>query len=268
MGDPRGQRRLDRTRRSGWRQPRGHRGTRRSVHPQTDPTPRRQLVLVGPGGDAGHARQPGRLRHRDPDRERTRRDRSRGPARRLEKHSARPITAIMQGADQTWRIRIDTATKQRQVLLSRLTQDQLRTVLGTLFDEQALLSPHGLRSLSQRFTSQYTVAEVRERRSATNRPSSARRCMAGTTGVGRYGFRSTISRSGRCCSMPTSSWTTSPSSTRRDRGTCGRCERSPTSWPTAWWAPGCRIRRGGRRPLNGGNTTFDAHPAAGPARVQ
>ena len=94
----------------------------------------------------------------------------------------------MQGADQTWRIRIDTATKQRQVLLSRLTQDQLRTVLGTLFDEQALLSPHGLRSLSQRFTSQYTVAEVRERRSATNRPSSARRCMAGTNWRGPVWF--------------------------------------------------------------------------------
>ena len=108
----------------------------------------------------------------------------------------------MQGADQTWRIRIDTATKQRQVLLSRLTQDQLRTVLGTLFDEQALLSPHGLRSLSQRFTSQYTVAEGP---GATIGSRTGRVAHGDVwrepTGVGRYGFRSTISRSGRCCSM-------------------------------------------------------------------
>jgi hypothetical protein len=40
---------------------------------------------------------------------------------------------------------------RRQLLLSVVTLDQLRRVLATLLDEDEFLSPHGLRSLSQRY---------------------------------------------------------------------------------------------------------------------
>ena len=144
------------------------------------------------------------------------------------------------------------------MLLSRLTQDQLRTVLGTLFDEQALLSPHGLRSLSQRFTSQYTVAEVRERRSATNRPSSARRCTAGTNWRGPVWFpinylaiRALLQYADFFVDDFTVEYPTRSGNMRTLRAIADEL----VDRLVGPWLPD---RRGGRRPLNGGNTTFDA----------
>lgn len=76
---------------------------------------------------------------------------------RLQKRFARRIHGITGGADQSWRVRTDSDCGQRRLLLSVLTEDQLRSVLTTVFDEDGLLSAHGLRSLSKRLTSPYTV---------------------------------------------------------------------------------------------------------------
>ena len=58
--------------------------------------------------------------------------------------------------DHSWRIRTDGGS--RRLLVSVVTEEQLRTLLATLFDEDAFLSPHGLRSLSKRLESPYTRA--------------------------------------------------------------------------------------------------------------
>ena len=231
-------------------------------------TPRRQLVLVGPEGDVVM-----RATWTAPaSRPRSRADTARPIARTcspMEKHSARRITAIMQvptrrGGYESIRRRSNSG------LSSLLTRYQSLTVLES-FSMSRPCSVATRTALAVAAIHQVIQipAPAPGATIGDEPPSSAWRCMAGTNWRGPVCFLINSSRHpGGLLQMPTSSWTTSPSSTRRDRGTCGRCERSPTSWPTAWWAPGCRIRRGGRRPLNGGNTTFDAHPAAGPARVQ
>ena len=61
---------------------------------------------------------------------------------------------------------------RRRLLLSVVPPDQLARLLATLFDEDAFLSPHGLRSLSQRHTTPYDGAgHSRTRPSTTSRPS-------------------------------------------------------------------------------------------------
>jgi hypothetical protein len=74
---------------------------------------------------------------------------------RLGKRFARRVDRRPDATDQSWRIR-GTGTSRR-LLVSVLTEDQLRTVLATLFDEDAFLSRHGLRSLSKRFEAPYTL---------------------------------------------------------------------------------------------------------------
>ena len=76
-------------------------------------------------------------------------------AQRLRKRFARRVDRRPDATDQSWRIR-GTGTSRR-LLVSVLTEDQLRTVLATLFDEDAFLSRHGLRSLSKRFEAPYTL---------------------------------------------------------------------------------------------------------------
>jgi hypothetical protein len=76
-------------------------------------------------------------------------------AERLRKRFARRMGPAAGGTDQSWRVRHDGAS--RKLLVSVLTQDQLRTVLATIFDEDAFLSPHGLRSVSRRFRTPYTL---------------------------------------------------------------------------------------------------------------
>jgi hypothetical protein len=76
-------------------------------------------------------------------------------AERLRKRFARRMGPTAGGTDQSWRVRHDGAS--RKLLVSVLTQDQLRTVLATIFDEDAFLSPYGLRSVSRRFRTPYTL---------------------------------------------------------------------------------------------------------------
>jgi hypothetical protein len=79
-------------------------------------------------------------------------------AERLSKRFARRLARRSDVADQAWRIR--RTGDSRRLLVSVLSEDQLRRVLTTLFDEDAFLSPHGLRSLSKRFASPYDLAGV------------------------------------------------------------------------------------------------------------
>lgn len=57
-----------------------------------------------------------------------------------------------------WRVR--GAGDTRHLLLSVVAPDKLDRILATLFDESAFLSPHGLRSLSRRHDTPYTVPGV------------------------------------------------------------------------------------------------------------
>ena len=57
-----------------------------------------------------------------------------------------------------WRIRGTGDT--RQLLLSVVPPDHLRRILATLFDEDAFLSPHGLRAVSKRHSTPYSVPGV------------------------------------------------------------------------------------------------------------
>jgi hypothetical protein len=58
-------------------------------------------------------------------------------------------------AMQSWRTR--ESEGERRVLVSVVSPDQLRRLLATMLDEDAFLSPHGLRSISARHRTPYTV---------------------------------------------------------------------------------------------------------------
>jgi hypothetical protein len=77
-------------------------------------------------------------------------------ADRLRKRFARRMEDQAQGGDYSWRVRSDGGGSRR-LLVSVLTPEQLETVLATLFDEDAFLSPHGLRSVSRRFETPYVL---------------------------------------------------------------------------------------------------------------
>jgi Glycosyl hydrolase family 63 C-terminal domain len=59
---------------------------------------------------------------------------------------------------KTWRVRGEGDS--RRVLVSVVSPDRLQRVLATLFDEDAFLSPYGLRSLSRRHQTPYTVPGI------------------------------------------------------------------------------------------------------------
>jgi len=71
-------------------------------------------------------------------------------ARRLEQRGRHDIL--------DWRIR--GSGEDRRLLVSVVPPDKLTAVLATLFDEDAFLSPHGLRALSKRHRTPYTVPGV------------------------------------------------------------------------------------------------------------
>jgi hypothetical protein len=78
---------------------------------------------------------------------------------RLRKRFARRVRPVRHGEpDDSWRVRGEGTA--RRVLVSIPTEGQLRALLATLFDEGAFLSPHGLRSVSKRFETPYTLPGV------------------------------------------------------------------------------------------------------------
>jgi hypothetical protein len=97
---------------------------------------------------------------------------------RLEKRVGHRIREITHGDDQSWRIRKDPTTAQRRLLLSLLNENQLRRLLAILFDQDALLSPHGLRSVSKRFTTPYVLPH-RPEASIEYAPAESRTAMYG-----------------------------------------------------------------------------------------
>ena len=75
--------------------------------------------------------------------------------RRLRKRFARRMEQADRHEMLDWQVR--GAGDARRLLLSVVPADKLARILGTLFDEEAFLSPHGLRSISKRHTTPYTV---------------------------------------------------------------------------------------------------------------
>jgi hypothetical protein len=73
---------------------------------------------------------------------------------RLQKRFARKLEAENRQI-LDWRIR-GTGTSRRG-LVSIVSPDQLRRIFATLFDENAFLSPHGLRAISKRHSTPYQV---------------------------------------------------------------------------------------------------------------
>jgi hypothetical protein len=80
-----------------------------------------------------------------------------GPSSNLAKLRKRFARLLEQAdvADESWRFHAEGDA--RRVLVSVVSPDQLRRVLTTLFDEDAFLSPYGLRSISKRHETPYTV---------------------------------------------------------------------------------------------------------------
>ena len=89
-----------------------------------------------------------------------------------------------------WQVRGDGDS--RRLLLSVVPMDKLVRILRTLFDEDAFLSAHGLRSISKRHTTPYTVPGMPAASIEYEPPSLEPPCTAGTpTGADRCGSRST-----------------------------------------------------------------------------
>lgn len=59
---------------------------------------------------------------------------------------------------QEWRVRGEG--ESRRVLISIVPPDQLRRIAAQMFDEEAFLSPHGLRSVSKRHATPYVVPNL------------------------------------------------------------------------------------------------------------
>ena len=77
---------------------------------------------------------------------------------------------------------------RENILVSVLHPDDVRLALEEFLDEDAFLSPHGLRSVSKRYEGARTTPGCRARRSTTSPPSRPRRCSAATrTGAARCG---------------------------------------------------------------------------------
>ena len=75
--------------------------------------------------------------------------------RRLRKRFALRLEQTDRHEILDWQVR--GTGNSRRTLLSVLPMDKLVRLFGTLFDEEAFLSPHGLRSLSKRHNTPYTV---------------------------------------------------------------------------------------------------------------
>jgi hypothetical protein len=76
----------------------------------------------------------------------------------LRKRFARVMARRGRSQVADWRIRGDG--EEQRLLMSIVPPDWLSRVLSTLFDEQAFLSPHGLRSVSKRHTVAYQLPNL------------------------------------------------------------------------------------------------------------
>ena len=76
----------------------------------------------------------------------------------LNKHFARRLEAIILGEGREWRLMGEGDS--RRLLVSMVSLEQMRKGITTLFDEDAFLSPYGLRSLSKRHRETYQVPGI------------------------------------------------------------------------------------------------------------
>jgi hypothetical protein len=97
----------------------------------------------------------------------------------LNKHFARRLEAINRGGGREWRLAGEGAS--RRVLVSMVSLEQMRKGITTLFDEEAFLSPYGLRSLSKRHQATYQVPGV---------PGAGIEYAPGESRTGMYGGNS------------------------------------------------------------------------------
>ena len=158
--------------------------------------------------------------------------------------------------------RVHLREEERSVSISVLGPEQLRLALRSFFDEDAFLSPYGVRSVSKRYEGNpYTVPGSRAQRSTTSRRSRRHRCTAATrTGAAPSGSPSTTSSSARSCSSTASSATSTRSSTRRARAgelTLLDIAQDLSDRLVSIW----RRDSDGRRPVYGGVETLQQDPA-------
>src|SRR4029079_5293552 len=97
----------------------------------------------------------------------------------LNKHFARRLEAINLGGGREWRLAGEGAS--RRVLVSMVSLEQMRKGITSLFDEEAFLSPYGLRSLSKRHQATYQVPGV---------PGAGIEYAPGESRTGMYGGNS------------------------------------------------------------------------------
>ncbi len=97
----------------------------------------------------------------------------------LNKHFARRLEAINRGGGREWRLAGEGDS--RRVLVSLVSLEQMRKGLTSWFDEEAFLSPYGLRSLSKRHQETYQVPGV---------PGAGIEYAPGESRTGMYGGNS------------------------------------------------------------------------------
>ena len=95
---------------------------------------------------------------------------------RIRKRLARMMERQGRSEMMDWRVR--GAGDTRRLLLSIVPPDRLRSVFATLFDEDAFLSPHGLRSVSKRHSTPYRVPKLPDA-SIEYEPAESRTAMYG-----------------------------------------------------------------------------------------
>jgi len=95
---------------------------------------------------------------------------------RLRKRFARRLEQTGRHTMLDWQVR--GAGESRRTLLSVVPVDRLARLCGILFDEEAFLSPHGLRSISKRHNTAYTVPGLPEA-AIQYEPAESRTAMYG-----------------------------------------------------------------------------------------
>ena len=140
--------------------------------------------------------------------------------------------------------------------------DQLRRILATLFDEDAFLSPHGLRSVSKRHSTPYSVPGLPGATISTSRPNRRTAMYGGNSnwrGPVWFPVNYLVIRA-----LLQYDQFFGPDFTIEYPTGSGRavdaCATSPATSPTGWssiWLPG----PDGRRPVYGGVDKLQTDPA-------
>ena len=185
-------------------------------------------------------------------------------AARLGKRFARARERLA-GEDRSTVGRVHLRPEERSASISVLGPEQLRLALRSFFDEDAFLSPYGVRSVSRRYLGNpYSVPDVpgRDDRLRAGRVDDADVRRQLELARARSGFPSTTSSSARSCSSTASSATSTRSSTRPARDGRRRCWRSRRIWPTGSSRSGAAARTGAARSTAASRSSRRTRPGA------